>query len=181
MIKGKFVNLRALEENDLEKLKIFRNQDFVRSTTREFKLLNMKNQKIWFESIHKENPSKFIMFGIEDQKNMLIGVCGLTYIDWKNKHAEISIILSRKNWQKSKEAKNTIKILLNYGFAELNLHRLWVEIFEGAKENIQLFEKMNFSKEGKLREKLWRNGKWQDSFIYSKLVTEHIEKENKSF
>ena len=60
-------------------------------------------------------------------------------------------------------------MLVEYGFGELNLHRLWAEIFENAPENIRLFEKVNFVKEGKLREKLWRDNKWYNSFIYSKL------------
>jgi len=170
MIVDKYVNLRSLEEEDLPILKKWRNNKSTRIHTREFRLLNMINQKQWFQSIHKENPPKFIMFGINNKKNKLIGVCGLTYIDWKNRHAEISIILSQEKWQRTKEAKNTIDILTKYGFGELNLHRLWVEIFETAPENIKLFEKMNFVKEGKLREKLWRGNKWHNSFIYSKLL-----------
>ena len=103
----------------------------------------------------------------------LIGVTGLTYIDWKNKHAEISIYLSNRNWQKTKEAKNIIDTITEYGFEELNLHRLWVEIFEISKENIELFEKLKFTKEGVLREKLWRKNKWWNSILYSKLSTEY--------
>ena len=48
------------------------------------------------------------------------------------------------------EAKNTIELLINYGFGELNLHRLWVEIFDTIPENMKLFESMNFKKEGLL-------------------------------
>jgi len=169
MIKGKYVNLRSLEEEDLIILKKWRNDKKTRIHTREFRLLNMINQKQWFEFIHKENPPKFIMFGVSDKKDRLVGVCGLTYIDWKNKHAEISIILSQEKWQRTKEARSTIDMLIKYGFGELNLHRLWAEIFENAPENIKLFEKMNFDREGELKEKLWRDNKWHNSFIYSKL------------
>lgn len=172
MIFGKSVNLRSLEERDLNDLKKWRNLPQTRIHTREFRLLNMINQKSWFESLHTQNPPKYIMFGVENTNGKLIGVCGLTYIDWKNRHAEISIILSLKNWQKLKQAKETVNLLQNYGFGELNLHRLWVEIFETAPENIKLFQSLNFKFEGKLRGKLWRNKKWNDSFIYSKLMTD---------
>ena len=157
--------------DDLLILKKWRNDKNTRKHTREFRLLNMLNQKNWFESIHKDNPPKFIMFGINNKNNKLIGVCGLTYIDWKNRHAEISIILSQKCWQKTKEARDTIDLLVEYGFGELNLHRLWVEIFDSIHENIKLFEKMHFIKEGELREKLWRDNKWHNSLIYSKILT----------
>lgn len=178
MISGKIINLRALEEEDLPKLKNWRNSDHIRITTREYRLLNMINQKNWFDKIHENDPPKQIMFGVINKKDELIGVTGITYIDWKNHHAEISIYLSKKNWQKQKEAIDVLNLIMSYGFGELNLHRLWVEIFVTAKENIILFEKMKFVKEGELRNKLWRNGKWWSSFIYSKLSTEFRYEEN---
>ena len=172
MIEGKDVNLRALEIEDLEILKKWRNDSINRNHTREYRLLNMINQKEWFEMIHKDNPPKFLMFGVTDKRQKLIGVCGLTYIDWKNRHCEISIILYLKNWQKTKQGKETIWLLEKFGFDELNMRRLWVEIFDTIPQNIKLFESLNFVKEGTLRDKLWRNRKWYDSHIYSKLVTD---------
>ena len=170
MIKGKTIALRSLEENDLEILKNWRNSPHIRKTTREYRILNMLNQKNWFSSLHQNDPPKNIIFGVENNKKNLIGVCGLTYIDWKNKHAEISIYLGKKNWQKSLLGKELLQLITDYGFGELNLHRLYAEIFSTAPENIKLFEKMNFHREGILREKLWRNGKWNYSFIYAKIL-----------
>tara|TARA_B110000014_G_C20102504_1_gene579045 strand:+ start:522 stop:1040 length:519 start_codon:yes stop_codon:yes gene_type:complete len=166
MIKGKNVSFRSLEKNDLSILKDWRNSENIRKTTREYRLLNMINQQKWFENLHLTVPPKDIMFGIM-KKNNLIGVTGLTYIDWKNKHAEISIYLKLKNWQKTKEAKETIEILKKYAFDELNLHRLWVEIFAIATENRALFKQMKFQEEGILKEKLWRKGQWWDSIVCS--------------
>ena len=105
MFEGKFVNLRALEKEDLENLRTWRNLEHVRKSTREYRLLNMINQKDWFESIHKNNPPKDIMFGIINKKNKLVGVTGLTYIDWKNRTSEISIYLSYPKWQKNQRQK----------------------------------------------------------------------------
>ena len=172
LIEGNSVNLRSLELEDLEMLKKWRNNKVNRIHTREFRLLNMVNQKHWFDSIHKDNPPKFIMFGVADKQKKLIGVCGLTYIDWKNRHCEISIIIFKKNWQKSKQAEDTVLLLTDHAFGELNMHRLWVEIFDTIPENIEFFESMNFVKEGMLRDKLWRDRKWHNSFIYSKLVND---------
>lgn len=173
MLEGKLIKLRALEEDDLPRLRDWRNNKDIRIMTREYRLLNMINQKKWFETTHKENPPSAIMFGILNKKSKLIGVCGLTYIDWKNKHAEISCYIAQNNWQKSNEVVDTLNVLMKYGFEELNLHRLWAEIFSIAEKNIELFVKMKFVNEGRLRQKLWRNGKWWDSFIFSKLSTEY--------
>ena len=173
MFEGKLVSLRALEKEDLSILKEWRNTLHVRKSTREYKLLNMINQKNWFESIHQSNPPKEIMFGILDKKKELIGVTGLTYIDWKNRNSEISIYFSTKNWQTKPNAKEVINLIMEYGFEELNLHRLYVEIFSLMKENTKLFSQMKFIKEGELREKVWRQNKWWNTIIFSKLATEY--------
>ena len=173
MFEGKFVTLRALEKDDLPSLKEWRNSLHVRKSTREYKLLNMINQKNWFESIHQSNPPKDIMFGILNKRKKLIGVTGLTYIDWKNRNSEISIYFSTENWQVKPEAKELINLVMEYGFEELNLNRLYVEIFTLMKENIKLFTKMKFIKEGQLREKIWRENKWWDTLIFSKLAKEY--------
>ena len=70
MIEGKYVNLRALEIEDLEIHKKWRNDKINRRHTREYRLLNMINQKEWFEFVSKDNPPKNIMFGVTSkQKN----------------------------------------------------------------------------------------------------------------
>jgi len=176
MFEGKTINLRAIEKDDLINLRNWRNSKHVRKSTREFRLLNQFLQKNWFESINLNNPPKEIMFGIMNKRKKLIGVTGLTYIDWKNRTSEISIYLSYEGWQKKPEALDTINLVMNYGFNELNLNRLWVEIYGNMKENVDLFSKLKFVKEGCLRQRVWRSGKWWDSFIFSKLAHEYYAK-----
>ena len=174
MFEGKYVKLRSLEVEELKILRDWRNSKHVRKTTREYRLLSMINQKKWFESIHLENPPKHIMFGVVNKNSKkIVGVTGLTYIDWKNRHSEISIYFSSNNWQTKPEAKEVINLVMEYGFEELNLNRLYVEIFSLMKENIKLFTKMKFIKEGQLREKVWRQNKWWDTLIFSKLAKEY--------
>ena len=180
MIQGKFVQFRSIEVDDLPKLKDWRNNPHVKRTTREFLLLNMFNQKLWFESLHKQKPPKDIMFGIVKKKEkILIGVCGLTYIDWKNRHAELSIYLAGSKWQKRKETKDSVKLLLQYGFGELGLHKIFAEVYSFVQETVELYKELSFHHDGILRENVWRNGKWWDSYILSKLDTEfQYEKSN---
>ena len=172
MLKGKLVIFRALENEDLAKLRDWRNSKHVKRTTREYRLLNMFNQKAWFESLHKQKPPHDIMFGILNRKNSLIGVCGLTYIDWKNRNTEISIYLAGAKWQERKETKDSIKLLMSYAFEELGLHKVFVEIYSFVDETIRLYESLSFHKDGALRHTVWRNGRWWNSYIYSKLETE---------
>jgi len=172
MFEGKLVKFRPLEEEDLVKLKEWRNSHFVKRTTREYRLLNMFNQRAWFESLHTQKPPHDIMFGITNKKNNLLGVCGLTHIDWKNRSTEISIYLEGSKWQNKKETKDAVILLLNYGFGELGLHRIFGEVYSFVKETISLFESLGFKKDGVIRDSIWRNRKWWNSYIYSMLDKE---------
>ena len=172
MLEGKIVSFRSLEAEDLPKLRDWRNSKHVKRTTREYRLLNMFNQKSWFESLHKQNPPIDIMFGILSKKKNLIGVCGLTYIDWKNRNAEISIYLSGERWQERGETKDAINLLMSYGFGELGLHKVYTEIYGFVEETIELYKSLKFHNDGSIRDTVWRNGRWWPSYIYSKLESE---------
>lgn len=168
MLIGTIISLRAIEEKDLEILKSLRNHSKTRLHTREFRLLSNLNQKNWFRQLFIDNPPKNIMFVII-KKQKIVGITGLTYIDWKNRNAEISIIVDPSIKNNKKILKQSIKMILDYGFGELGLHRIWAEIFNIANDRIQLFEEMQFVYEGTLKEKLWRDNKWFDSRIYAKI------------
>ncbi len=172
MLEGKLVKFRSLEVEDLPKLRDWRNSKQVKRTTREYRLLNMFNQKNWFESLHKNNPPIDIMFGILDKKGKLIGVCGLTYIDWKNRNAEISIYLSGERWQEKKDTKDAIRLLTKYGFEELGLHKVFAEIYSFVQETIGLYKSLGFHNDGSIRDTVWRNNKWWSSQFYSMLESE---------
>lgn len=169
MLKGKNVILRQIEESDLESFRDWRNSDIIRPNLREYRPLNMLNQKTWFQSLSSSNH---MMFAIESEKQ-LIGCCGLTYIDWKNGYAEVSIYIGYKKWQRKGYASDSLQLLLNYGFNELRLHRIFATIFSYNIESIKLFEKNGFKFDGVIRESRYWNGKFYNEIIYSILSNEY--------
>ena len=54
MLEGRYVDLRQIEESDLPELRDWRNSHYIRAYTREFRPLNILNQKKWFESLLME-------------------------------------------------------------------------------------------------------------------------------
>ena len=175
MIIGEVVNFRALEEKDLRQLRDWRNQSYVRKSCREYLLLNMENQVQWFKSLHKKPPNN-IMFGIENKKGELIGVCGLTWIDWKNRNAEVSIYIGEKDWQGKGVANESIDLLLQYGFNTLNMHKIYAMIFAFNEASITLFEKSGFILEGSQRESHYIDGKYWNVLLYGILKEEYLVK-----
>ena len=97
MLEGKKVSLKAVERKDLPKLLEWRNKKNFKKFFREYRILNINQQKKWFLDV-VEGDKKTVMFSIILNKNQqLIGACGLTYINWVQKNADFSIYIGDKN------------------------------------------------------------------------------------
>jgi len=182
MLKNKKVSLRALEETDLPILRDWRNNEDFRKFFREHRELNLTDQKNWFDRFVVKNDST-IMFGIVDNENdELIGVCGLCYIDWINRFADLSIYIGKNNlYIDTKEngfAWAALNILLDFAFNKLGLHKVWNEIYSFDNQKKELCQKYGFHQDGILRDNYYYNGKYQNSLILSLLAKDFKIKNN---
>ena len=138
MLKGKYVGLRAIEESDLSQLLLWRNQPNYRRFFREYRELSQTNQRNWFDSKVLNDKSTEMFSILEVNTGELLGACGLCYIDWINRNADFSIYIGKDDlYIDEKYAIEAAQIMMKYGFEELNLHKLWSEIysFDEAKRN----------------------------------------------
>ncbi len=175
MSEGKHVRLRQIEEADLDKLRDWRNSPYIRAYTRECRPLNMLNQNRWLSSLLTDKTN--IMFVIEKlDTSEMIGCCGLTYINWKEGHGEVSIYIGEQKWQEKGYASDALQLLLKYGFCELRLHRVYAIIFEYNESSIKFFEKNRFKLEGRHREARFWDGKFHDELVYGLLDHEYFSK-----
>lgn len=160
------IRLRALEREDLPQLRDWRNQDSMRLYFREYRLLNMVNQCDWFESMSRDRNTE--MFGIETRTAdwELIGVCGLCYINWVDRHAEVSIYIGSPDYRRQGCATETLEQLKQRAFLEFGLHRLWAEIYVYNVASVCLFEKCGFVREGIRKEHHFHDGKFHDCLLY---------------
>ena len=155
--------LVQLEKTDLQYLRDWRNSDEIRSRTREYSLLNMVNQEDWFERVSRDRSNE--MFGIHIN-GRLVGVCGLCYIDWVARHAEVSIYIGDIGYRGKGYGLKVLKLLEAKAFNEFNLHRLWAEIFDNNPASIALFEKAGYTLEGAMRQHAYKDGKYRDTLLY---------------
>lgn len=173
MIKGTLVGLRAIEKYDLPQLMKWRNQSHFRQYFREVSEINSINQYKWFESVSDKNSlhKMFAIVNLED--NCLLGACGLCYIDWVNRSADFSIYIGYDDiYIDDKYAIDAGKLMIDYGFAVLNLHRLWAEIYSIDDKKKIFFKTLSFKLDGELRQTYWYNNEWHNSLFYSLLSTD---------
>ena len=173
MIYGSKIGLRAIEKNDLNYLRDWRNNPDFRKYFREWKEISEIEQYNWFDYVTK-NKTESIMFSIIDLKEkQLIGCCGFTYLNWTIRSAELSIYIGFNDLYIDKVlALDACKVLFNYGFFELNFNKIWAEIYEFDDKKIDLFDSLSMKLDGKLRQNCFYNGTFYDSLCYSILYDE---------
>ena len=71
--------------------------------------------------------------------------------------------------------KDMLKLfyLLNYGFEELDLNKIWTEIYEFDNKKLELYNKFSFKLDGVLRENYFYKNNWYDSKVLSLLKKEY--------
>jgi RimJ/RimL family protein N-acetyltransferase len=178
MIKGENIGLRAVEENDLELLRDWRNLPHFRKNFREVRELNLSNQKKWFEKLN--NTSSDFMFTIVKlDNNEPVGACGLLYINWIIRSADFSFYIGHQEEYLDDKGYGgeAARLLIDYGFNILNLNKIWMELYEFDDKKLNFFiGEMGFVKEGKLRQNCFYQGKFYDSYIISLLAEEYKQK-----
>lgn len=173
MISGKYVGLRAIEKDDLEELKSWRNNPELRKYFRETDEINSVKQEKWFDSINDKNSPNKMFAIVKLDTDELMGACGLCYIDNVNRSADFSIYLGYKDLYIDEfYAVEAAQLMRNYGFNVLNLHRLWAEIYSIDEKKKKFFDSLNFKLDGEFRETYWYENSWHNSLFYSLLSTD---------
>lgn len=101
----------------------------------------------------------------------LAGKCMLFNYDKESRRAEIGFGLSRSCWGKG-YVNEAGEALIQYAFDVLGLRRIEAEIDPDNQASAKALEKLNFSKEGLLRQRWEVNGVVSDSALYGRLVSD---------
>ena len=176
--------LCPLERQFLPKLKKWRNLQI--KVLRQFKLLTDYDQEKWFENLSEDEHQ--LIFGIitfdeKREKEVLIGYCGITNIDFKNRRGEISFLVDPDRVKDEKlyreDFLSVLYMLCKCGFEELNLNKLFTETFSFRKNHLRILEEFGFKSDGTLRSHHFTCGQYYDSIIHSLLFSEWKQKQEK--
>lgn len=117
---------------------------------------------------------RFLYFQLLEQKSRkIIGWCGyhIWYLD--HERAEIGYGLFEADYKRKGLMSEAIVPIIEYGFKRMKLNRIEAFIDPKNQASIKLINKLNFIKEGQLREHYRENNKIEDSLVYSLLRKEY--------
>jgi len=171
-ISNKYIRLRAIEESDLSKIQTWRNNESLRRYFREYRDFSFNQLESWYHNMISDD--RFEFFIIESLEGESLGVAGLTYIDWVNKHADIHFYIGKDfEWIDDNYSHKAFPIILDYGFNKLNLNKLWAEIYDIDHKKLNFFKSYRFKQDAILRDHYFYDGKYINSNILSLLRHEY--------
>jgi RimJ/RimL family protein N-acetyltransferase len=139
-----------------------------------YKPVHPAQHSSWFESIQKRND--LVIFGIRNsESNDLIGTCQLHSINNISRSAELQIRLGGVETRGKGLGTQAVQLLLNFGFKDLNLNRIYLHVFKTNIRAIHVYEKVGFLHEGVLRKAVYLDGQYEDVVVMSLLKEEFLE------
>lgn len=179
-IKGKYVTLRAIEEEDLELLRGMINDPEMEKMVGGYSFpISKTQQKKWFELI--SNAQNDIRLIIETEEDGAIGFANIVNIDWKNRSAFHGIKIANKKFRSRGVGTDAVMAVMKYVFEELQLNRLDGSIIEYNEPSRKLYcDKCGWKIEGKRRKAVFKGNQYHDELIVGILREEYEELINKN-
>ena len=177
MIYGKRIRLRHVEREDLPRFVAWLNDPEVRHGLAMYLPLSQVEEEQWFENVLKrERDEQPLVIEVEGQDGWtMIGNSGFFNIDWRNRSAELGIVIGDKAYWNKGYGTEAMRLLLHHGFTTLNLHRICLRVYEENMRAIRAYEKAGFVHEGRMRQAEFRDGKYLDVLLMSVLRPEWQE------
>lgn len=175
---GKKLILRELKESDMKLLNDMINDSNIENNIVGWsKPVTMAEQISWYQNLKNDLNIRYIISDIDNTESAF-GTGIISKIDNKNRSCSIDIKIA-KEYQGKGYGKETIAILCDYIFNELNLNRIYVNILEYNKGSQKIFESNGFKKEGEQRQAIYKNGKYNDLFIYGLIKEDYLSDRNR--
>ncbi len=174
MIYGERIRLRHVEREDLTRFVGWLNDPEVRQGLALYLPLSHEEEQRWFEGT-LARPAEEQPLAIEIQEEdawRLVGNCGFFNIDWRNRNAELGIFIGDKSCWNQGYGTEAMRLLLQFGFTTLNLHRISLRVYEDNQRAISAYKKAGFVDEGRHRQAVFQEGQYLDVLFMSILRTE---------
>lgn len=166
-LEGEKVNLRTVEEEDIEFLREKINRKEVRTHLTARKPVNLKQEQDFYEEVISSDDNVHLAIS-RDQE--MIGIISLEENEKDLRVAEIGIWVDPEHHGNG-YGTEAAELITEYGFNELNYHRIMARAHGENKGSQRIWEKLGFTKEGELREQVYREGNFTDAYLYG--VLEH--------
>jgi diamine N-acetyltransferase len=130
-----------------------------------------EDQHEWFDATRKDDSvAAFTIY--ERATGNAVGNVALMNVRSLNRSAELGIGIGDRSKQGKGYGTEAVRLVCDYGFTLLNLHRIWLECVDFNIAGIRAYEKVGFREVGRARDAWLLGGKRYDGVIMDILAHE---------
>jgi len=171
---GDRLYLRPLDVEDMERcLRWINDPEISRNLGHRFPV-GRAGERAWLEGHYKDQREVPLAIVLKDGDRH-IGNCGLHEIDLANRKAVFGLLIGERDAWGHGYGPEAARLLLGYGFADLGLHRVSLQVFAFNEPAQRVYEKVGFVREGCFRDAYYRGGAFHDAIIMALLDEEWEE------
>lgn len=171
-LEGRLVRLRAVEEADLAAI----NEGIWNPSVTQHLMVSwpegVESTRAFWEGMRASNRDLFL--AIETLEGELVGACALHGISSRSRTAALGIWLAEPRWGLG-YGTDAVRTLCRFGFREMNLQRIDLDVFETNPRAVHSYEKVGFREEGRRRRAHFLDGRYVDMLGMGLLAEELIE------
>jgi diamine N-acetyltransferase len=171
-LKGKNIYLRALEPEDLEFVYVIENDESIWHVSNTQTPYSKFLIHQYLENAHQDiYEAKQLRLAIcSNDTSEAIGLIDLFEFDPKNNRAGVGVVIQKNNDRTKGIGSEALSLIIEYAFAQLQLHQLFANIGTENEISIGLFSKFGFQKIGVKKQWNKINGVYEDEILYQ-LIT----------
>jgi RimJ/RimL family protein N-acetyltransferase len=175
MLYGNKVKLRAYSTEDLPNIMAWIND---REVTRNLALgiwpISKEAEEEWIRKIvMQEDPQNHVVV-IETLDGIYLGSAGLHKIDMRSGHAEIGIVIGKKEYWSKGYGSDALRTLIKFAFSNLRLRKLYLKTMGSNLRAQKCYSKLGFKEVGRLKAHELKEGMYED-IIYMELFQEEFD------
>lgn len=172
--EGSRVLLRPLERSDLNEryLSWLNDPEVTRYTETGIFPTTAEDLENYYRGV--SGSKNDVMLAVIDKKSgQHVGNVKLGPIHWVHHCATFGILIGDKEFWGKGFGLEATRLMVEYGFYRLNLHRIDLGVFADHEAAVRCYEKAGFKVEGRMREDLCLDGKYKDRLWMGLLRSEY--------
>jgi RimJ/RimL family protein N-acetyltransferase len=174
-LEGERIYLRPLDMADMETFYNWFNNPELRKWLYIPHPITKEDEKEFLEKMMKDKDSVALSIVLKSD-DKLIGNITLHNISRIHRRAILGIAIGDLEETSKGYGPEAMKLMIDYGFNTLNLHKIELWAHDFNKRAIASYEKLGFVQEARRRESYFTDGKYHDELLMSILRSEWKKK-----
>ncbi|MEX2159113.1 MAG: GNAT family protein [Dehalococcoidia bacterium] len=172
MLEGKLVRLRAIEPEDRARAAAWLSDPEV---TRYLTYRYPSSDGDWMAGPPGPNGyANGVWLSIDTHAGEHIGAVNLHRVHYEDRKAALGIVVGAKSYWGKGFGGDAVLTLARFAFDEMNLNRVWLTVVEDHAAAIACYKRGGFQEEARLRQEVYRDGRFLD-FVQMGILRREFE------